>query len=260
MIREGKVRQQIRKRIRTARQRDEFPRLVDVVGGQPLIRDSLPLIYHFSEAGGAEFTTQIEKSLAAYRNSLPGDLKLLFDRYRLQDIAIKVVGVGSVGTMCAVALMMSGSGDPLFLQVKEARRSVQEPYAGNSVFENRGERVVTGQRIMQSSSDLFLGWTAGGAGRHFYVRQLRDVKLKPLVEMFNSAMLLQYAEFCGWALAYAHARSGQPALISGYLGKGSQFDEAVAEFAVAYADQSERDYHTLVEAAHSGRIEVGREG
>jgi len=260
LIKEDETRRQIQKRIKKARQRDEFPKLVDVAKGKPVIRDNPPLIYHPAGADSEEFAAQIKKSLAAYRASLYADRRLLFDRYRLQDMAIKVVGVGSVGTRCSVVLMMAVSGDPLFLQVKEARRSVLEPYAGKSAIANQGERVVTGQRIMQSASDLFLGWTAGAAGRHFYIRQLRDMKLKPLVDQFTPATLLQYAQFCGWALAHAHARSGQPALISGYLGKGDRFDEAVAEFAATYADQSERDYGLLVEAAQSGRIEVSREG
>ena len=260
LIKEDETRRQIQKRIRKAGQRDEYPRLVDITVGKPVIRDNPPLIYHPPEASSAEFATQIEKSLAAYRISLSADRRLLLDRYRLQDFAIKVVGVGSVGTRCSVLLMMAGSGDALFLQVKEARKSVLEPYAEKSTIANHGERIVTGQRIMQSASDIFLGWTAGAPGRHFYVRQLRDMKLKPRVEQFTPATLLQYAQFCGWALAHAHARSGQPALISGYLGKGGRFDEAVAEFSVAYADQSERDYRTLYEAAQNGRIEVRSEG
>jgi len=259
-IQEGEIRSRLLKRIRKAGQRDEFPKLADITEGKPVIRDNPPLIYHPPEASSEEFAAQIERSLAAYRSSLYADRRLLFDRYRLQDVAIKVVGVGSVGTRCSVVLMMAGPDDSLFLQVKEARRSVLEPYAGKSAIANRGERVVTGQRIMQSASDLFLGWTADGAGRHFYVRQLRDMKLKPQVELFSPATLLQYAEFCGWALAHGHARSGQPALISGYLGKKGQFDEAVAAFAVAYADQSEQDYRALSEAARSGRIVVSLKG
>ncbi len=131
---------------------------------------------------------------------------------------------------------------------------------GKSAFTNRGERVVNGQHLIQSASDIFLGWTKGADGRHFYVRQLRDMKLKPQVDMFSPPMMLKYAELCGWALARAHARSGQPALISGYLGKGDRFDEAVAAFAAAYADQNESDYRALCEAVQSGRIEVIREG
>jgi uncharacterized protein (DUF2252 family) len=260
MISEAEVRRRLQKRIKKERHRNEVPMLVEVAGGRTVIKDNPPLIYHLPEAGGEEFTAQIEKSLKSYRTSLPAYRRVLFDRYRIQDIAIKVVGVGSVGTRCSVALMIAESGEPLFLQVKEARRSVLEPYAGKSSIANRGERVVTGQRIMQSASDLFLGWAAGGEGRHYYVRQLRDMKLKSRVEIFTPGTLLQHAKLCGWVLANAHARSGQPALISGYLGKGGRFDEAVAEFAVAYADQNERDYRVLCEAAQSGRIEVRKEG
>jgi uncharacterized protein (DUF2252 family) len=263
LIREANVRKSLLQRVRKAYQKDVvgrgFPKLVDVVDGKPRIRDVPPLVYHRPEDQGEEFESRMTKALADYRETLPYERRQLLDRYRLTDAAIKVVGVGSVGTLCAVVLLMAGPDDLLFLQVKEARLSVLEPYAGESPFVNRGERVVTGQRLMQAASDIFLGWTEGGDGRHFYVRQLRDMKLKPLVEMFTPAMMLRYGELCGWALARAHARSGRPALICGYLGKTDRFDEAVAEFAVAYADQNERDYRLLCEAAQSGRIEVIRE-
>ena len=155
---------------------------------------------------------------------------------------------------------MASEKDPLFLQVKEARPSVLEPYAGKSVHPNHGQRVVIGQRLMQSASDLFLGWTEGDLGRHFYVRQLKDMKIKPLVEVFTPSVMLQYAELCGWTLAHAHARSGEPAKISGYLGKIDKFDEAIADFSIAYADQSERDHEVLVKAVREGRLEVFIEG
>jgi hypothetical protein len=152
--------------------------------------------------------------------------------------------------------MMADFDDPLFLQVKEAGTSVLEPYAGKSIYANHGQRVVNGQRLMQSASDIFLGWTEGRDDRHFYVRQLHDMKIKMLVELFTLKDMVQYAEYCGWALAMAHARAGQPALIAGYLGKGDQFDEAVADFAIRYAEQNERDYQALVRAVRQGRIEV----
>jgi len=192
----------------------------------------------------------------AYRESLLEDRRVLVDRYDLEDIAIKVVGVGSVGTFCAVMLMMASEKDPLFLQVKEARRSVLEAYAGKSIYRNHGQRVVNGYWLMQSASDIFLGWTEGELGRHFYVRQLRDVKVGARVELFTTTMMTQYAELCGWALARAHARSGEPAQISGYLGKSDAFDKAVAAFSVAYADQSERDHAVLRKAVRSGRVEA----
>jgi Uncharacterized protein conserved in bacteria (DUF2252) len=167
-----------------------------------------------------------------------------------------VVGVGSVGTACWVLLLIAEGKDPLFLQVKEARASVLEAYAGKSVVPNHGERVVNGHRLMQSASDIFLGWGKTKAGRHFYVRQLRDIKLKPKVEVFNSTNMIQFGEWCGWTLARAHARSGEPAMIGGYLGKSDTFDKAIAAFSIAYADQTERDYETLKRAAQKGKLEV----
>ena len=180
------------------------------------------------------------------------------DRYEVKDVAIKVVGVGSVGTRCAILLMMTGDNEPLFLQVKEVHESVLEPYAGKSVYPNYGQRVVAGQRLMQAASDMFLGWTEQ-LGRHFYVRQLRDIKIEPLVEIFDSRALVDYGEWCGWALARAHAKSGDAAMISGYLGNSSRFDDAVSNFAVAYADQNERDYQALLEAIRAGKIAVLQE-
>jgi len=144
----------------------------------------------------------------------------------------------------------------LFLQVKEARPSVLEAYAGKSLHANHGQRVVVGTQLMQSASDLFLGWTQGEGGRHFYIRQLKDMKIKALVEFFTPGVMLTYAELCGWSLAHAHARSGEPAKIAGYLGKSDQFDEAVADFSIAYADQSERDHDVLMKAVRAGKLEV----
>ena len=184
------------------------------------------------------------------------DRRVLLDRYDLKDIAIKVVGVGSVGTFCAVMLLMASEQDPLFLQVKEARPSVLEAYAGKSIYTNHGQRVVNGYRLMQSASDIFLGWTKGKLGRHFYVRQLRDMKIGALVDVFSPGMMNQYAEICGWTLARAHARSSAPAQISGYLGRNDHFDNAIAAFAIAYADQSERDHAVFEKAVRSGRVEV----
>jgi len=234
----------------------DFPKLVSVGNGEPTIRDNPPLIYHVREKDASEFEARVADAFAGYRESLPDERRVLLDRYQRKDFAIKVVGVGSVGTFCAVMLMMADVDDPLFLQVKEAGTSVLEPYAGKSIYANHGQRVVTGLRLMQSASDLFLGWTEGREGRHFYVRQLHDMKIKLLVELFTLSVMIQYAEYCGWALARAHARAGQPALIAGYLGKADQFDEAVADFATAYAGQNESDYKALVRAVRQGRIEV----
>jgi uncharacterized protein (DUF2252 family) len=183
----------------------------------------------------------------------------LLARYKLLDFAIKVVGVGSVGTICGVILLMANEQDPLFLQVKQAGPSVLERFVGKSIYKNNGARIVHGCRMMQSASDLFLGWAEGQKHRQFYVRQLKDMKIKPLVESFSVSVMLQYADLCGWTLAHAHARSGEPSKITGYLGKSDKFDQAVAKFAVAYADQSERDYEAVRAAARKGKIEVAVE-
>jgi hypothetical protein len=234
----------------------DYPKLVAESGGKPTIKDRPPLIYHPTEPGVRVLLERTQAAFADYRESMQEDRRVLLDRYELKDIAIKVVGIGSVGTFCAVGLMMAGERDPLFLQVKEARASVLEPYAGASIYPNHGQRVVNGCRLMQSASDIFLGWTKGELGRHFYVRQLRDVKVSAQVDLFSPGLLVQYAEICGWALAHAHARSGQPMMISGYLGKGDLFDKAVADFSKAYADQSEQDHAVLKKAVRSGRLEV----
>jgi hypothetical protein len=153
---------------------------------------------------------------------------------------------------------MSGNGDPLFLQFKEARASVLEPYAGPSAFKHHGQRVVVGQHIMQAASDILLGWATWSDGRHMYIRQLSDVKIKPVIEVMKPVNLSRYARACGWALARAHARSGDAVMLSAYMGKGTQFEDALASFAVAYADQNERDYAKLMKAIHAGRIPVER--
>jgi uncharacterized protein (DUF2252 family) len=197
--------------------------------------------------------------LTKYRETLAEDRRVLFDRYRLVDAAVKVVGIGSVGTFCMVALMMSIAGHPFFLQVKEANASVLEAYAGKSAYPHHGQRVVQGQRLMQPASDLFLGWATGPKGRHFYMRQLRDAKLTPLVETYDGEMLSIYAKACGWVLARAHAKAGDPWMISGYLGAKGAFDAAMGKFAVAYADQAERDHAALKAAVRAGIIEVQTE-
>ncbi len=235
---------------------DVFPKLADQSGETPTIKDNPPFIYHHLERGEDEFYASIEEVFSFYRESLPDDRRVLLDRYALKDKAIKVVGVGSVGTVCSVALLMAGEKDPLFLQIKEARPSVLEAYAGPSVYPNHGQRVVTGHRLMQSASDIFLGWTQDSTGRHFYVRQLRDLKLKFPIENFKMAKMVVFAEWCGGTLARAHARSGEPALISGYLGKADTFDQAITAFAMTYVDQVERDYECFTKAVREGRIEA----
>jgi uncharacterized protein (DUF2252 family) len=257
---EEEARKRFQKRLAKARQRSvlehDFPQLVHTDGLAPTIRENPPLIYHWREQGHEEWMATVRKGFAGYRETLSEFRRSLLDRYKLMDIAVKVVGVGSVGTYCAVMLLMASDTDPLFLQLKQARPSVLEAYAGKSLHANHGQRVVMGCHLMQSASDLFLGWTEGQAGRHFYVRQLKDMKIKPLVEVFTPSVMLTYAELCGWTLAHAHARSGEPAKIAGYLGKSDQFDEAVADFSVAYADQSERDHEELTKAVRAGKLEV----
>jgi len=174
-------------------------------------------------------------SFAKYRESLVPPYEVLLDRYELRDIAVKVVGIGSVGTYCEVALFIDFEKVPLFLQIKEARPSVLEPYAGVSRFANHGERVVVGQRLMQAASDIFLRWTAGSEpSRHLYIRQLRDMKVPMPVDTKRPTDFAYFADACGWALARAHARSGDPAMIAGYLGSSTTFDDAIAKFATGY--------------------------
>ena len=259
-IKDKEARRRHQKMVAKARARSvlehEFPKLAARKGSVPTIKDSPPLIYHPHERGVEELLTRAREALAGYRESMQEDRRVLIDRFELKDIAIKVVGVGSVGTFCCVTLLMASEQDPLFLQVKEARSSVLEAYAGKSIHPNHGQRVVNGIRLMQSASDIFLGWTKGKLGRHFYVRQLKDVKVGVQVELLTPGVMIQYAEICGWTLARAHARSGSPAQISGYLGKSDAFDKAVAAFSIAYADQSERDHAILKKAVRAGRVEA----
>jgi uncharacterized protein (DUF2252 family) len=234
----------------------DFPKLTDVVSGRLTIRDTPPLIYHPEISRAADFHETASKFLSAYRQTLPDDRQALLDEYYYVDAAMKVVGVGSVGTRCWVVLMMSASNDPLFLQLKEAVGSVLEPFAGASAYDNHGQRIVMGQRLSQPASDMFLGWAIGPEGNHFYVRQLRDVKIKVLIETFDTDALMAYAKNCGWVLARAHAKAGPSGEIAGYLGASDQFDEAMSEFATAYADQAERDYAVLKAAVRKGDIPV----
>jgi uncharacterized protein (DUF2252 family) len=228
-----------------------FPKITTEVNGDKRLIDNPPLIYHLDQQW---IETAAKPAIESYRSSLSHDRKVLFDRYQLKDIVVKVVGIGSVGTRCFVALFMTPDGDPLLLQIKEARNSVLEPYAGKSEYHMHGERVVVGQRLTQSSSDVFLGWMRGSKGKDFYVRQLRDMKVSFSVQDITPTRLKRYAVYCGQALARSHAKSGNAALISGYLGKSDVFDEAVSMFAMEYAEQNKRDYEELVQAAKTGKI------
>ncbi len=259
-IKDEETIERVKKRLAKAREHNvlehDFPQLASVTGGKPMIRDNPPLIYHPQSPDREELMTRVCASFEKYSDTLQADRKQLLSRFQLVDAALKVVGVGSVGTYCFILLLMASEDDPLFLQVKQARPSVLEPYAGKSPYTNHGERIVNGHRLMQSASDIFLGWVEGDAGRHYYVRQLRDMKIKPLVEIFTASVMCEYAEACGWALAHAHARSGDPSTISGYLGKNDSFDKALADFAKAYADQTEIDYDAFRKSIRSGRLEA----
>jgi uncharacterized protein (DUF2252 family) len=235
---------------------DDFPKLVEHHGASPLIKDNPPLIFHPSEELTPGYRTRYAEAIELYRESLPEHVRVLFDRFHFFDLAIKVVGVGSVGTLCAIGLFMAADDDPLFLQIKEAKASVLEPYAGKSVHGNHGQRVIAGQRLMQSASDIFLGWTQGKDGKHYYLRQLRDMKLSAIIEDWDDNVLRAYSKMCALALARAHARSGDAAMISGYMGSSETFDDAICEFAVEYADQTQRDYRAFVKAVREGRVKA----
>jgi len=230
-----------------------LPKLTEVIGGKRRIKDEPPLVYHPQREKA--FSLQVRKAIQRYRRSLPAERRALVDHYEVIDVAMKVVGVGSVGTFCAVALLQADVDDPLFLQLKQARASVLEPYAGKSAYRNQGERVVVGQRLMQSASDMFLGWSQiGKPPVDFYLRQLRDMKVSVSLDTLPLAGFINYAHYCGWAVARAHAKAGDAAMISGYIGRSDAVDEALTRFARAYADQTEQDHAALVKAVKSGRI------
>lgn len=232
-----------------------FQKLTRVEDGQVRIIDQPPLIFHLDKS-----RLNVEKDvlpfLDLYRESLAADRQVLYDRFQLVDIAYKVVGVGSVGTICFICLFMADNDDPLFLQIKQARASVLEGLAGSPQWANNGERVVNGQRLMQSASDIFLGWSRGPNGRDYYVRQLRDMKVAPDIAKFDDRLMAYYAEMCGHTLARAHAKAGDAATIAGYIGKGDTFDESIAEYSIKYADQVDQDFAEFQAAIRSSRLPV----
>jgi uncharacterized protein (DUF2252 family) len=241
-------------RARHTDQLRELAKLTIVVDGIHRIVEDPPLIIRLV---GASENERIHQLFHAYRQSLRDDYRVLVDRYHIVDAAQKVVGVGSVGTRCFVSLLTGrDTGDPLFLQVKEAGPSVLAAHLPKSRYRNNGQRVVVGQRLMQSASDLFLGWIRAADGRDYYWRQLRDMKGSLEIAAMVPAGSGKYAQVCAVALAYAHARSGDPIAIAGYMGTSDRFENAIASFAMAYADQTERDYAQLVEAARTGRVEA----
>ncbi len=260
-------RREIEKRLERASARaskrtriETFPKLAEVVDGQYRIKDEPPLIYHYDRLhpGKDDLDTDEWRAMVKdYVMSLPEERRVVIMRYRSLDVAQKVVGVGSVGTRCAIVLALGGSegDDPLFMQIKEAGESVLEPYLGASPYPNHGQRVVVGQRLMQAASDIFLGWTTFG-GRDYYARQLRDMKWSAEVETMDLVLFTGYAELCAATLARAHARTSDSAQISGYLGNRDTFDQAVASFAEIYADQAERDHAALLAAIKEGRVQA----
>jgi uncharacterized protein (DUF2252 family) len=245
-----------------------FAKLTHLVDGEPRIVSDPPLIVSaadLAQQAGIQYERLegvIHQLFREYRRTLQPDRRHLLEEFRIVDLARKIVGVGSVGTRCWILLLLGRDGDdPLFLQIKEAQASVLEPYLGKSKYKNHGQRVVAGQRLMQATSDIFLGWvhskeTLDGAERDFYVRQLWDWKTSVDLDTILPEGLELYGGICGFLLARAHACSGDRIAIASYLGKGDTFDRALAEFAVAYADQNERDHAALRKAADEGRITV----
>ena len=255
------------KALAKARTRDSmsaFKKLTEVVDGKVQIVDQSPLIVPIEKlVAGKDIKALFDELgmlMRVYRESLEFDRRVLLEEFHLQDFARKVVGVGSVGTRAWIGLMMGRDGsDPLFLQIKEAEGSVLEPFLGASEFANHGQRVVTGQRLMQAVSDIFLGWVHNpegldGKGRDFYVRQLKDWKASAEIEQMVPEGMKVYGRLCGWTLARAHARSGDRIAIASYLGGGDTFDRAILDFSKAYAAQNDRDYKELADAVKSGRV------
>jgi uncharacterized protein (DUF2252 family) len=229
-----------------------FPKLTREKNGKRRFVDDPPLVYHPHDIG--KIGIRVRELFLRYRHTLPEERRVILDRYHVIDVARKVVGVGSVGTRCDVALLMASESDPLFIQLKQALPSVLDPYAGTSRYKNHGERVVTGQRMLQAASDVFLGWARDDRGHDYYFRQLRDMKMKIDLTKMTKTEWLEYVEVCGWTLARAHARTGAAARIGGYMGKNELFDQAIEKFAVAYADQTDRDHASLTKAIRAGRL------
>ena len=255
------------KTLRKAHTRDSLQaltRYAEVVDGRYRIVSQPPVVVPLRELDGAwglsgdQLRDVVEDQFRAYQASLSADRRLLLERFSIVDVARKVVGVGSVGTRAFMVLLEGrDSGDPLFLQVKEATRSVLEDHLPNSRFDTPGQRVVEGQRLMQAASDIFLGWTKGVQDdRFYYWRQLRDMKVSAVVETMTPFGMTLYARWCGWTLAHAHARSGDPVAIAEYLGAGEGFDRAITTFSAGYADQNSRDHDTFVKAVSDGRIDA----
>ncbi len=227
------------------------PKITEQVGQRRQFVESPPLTTRVHDERALRI---VRRGITDYLQTLDESRRFVLDRYSLEDYAVRVVGIGSVGTRCFVALLVCDDRNPLVLQIKEARPSVLTPFAGPSPYANQGQRVVAGQRMIQAASDIFLGWLRARDGHDYYVRQLRDMKYSVPIDALEPGGLDRYADLCGWALARAHARSGDAAAIGGYLGGGDQFDLAIGTFAVAYADQTEQDHAALMHAERTGRI------
>ena len=237
-----------------------FLTMCDQVEGQYRIRPAHPEIVRFPIELYPGVLEELRSAVALYQDTLAEDRREVLRRYYFGDFARKVVGVGSVGLEAFVMLLLGDRDDePLFLQLKQAQESVLAPFAGHSDYQHQGERVVRGQRLTQAASDPFLGWTSSGevtgtSVKQYYVRQLRDMKGSMSVQLMDPLQLDYYGRLCGWALARGHARTARATVISGYLGSGEDFDHAIADFAIAYADQNDKDYQRLVEAISAGRV------
>ncbi len=260
-----KQKAKLEKAIAKARTRDSLQaasKLTEVVDGQRRILSEPPLLVPIESYRGidpVQVRALIDAAFIDYKKTLQDDRRRLLDRFRVVDAARKVVGVGSVGTLCLIALLQGrDTDDVLFLQIKEATRSVLEDHLAKSRSRTHGQRVVQGQRLMQAASDPFLGWTVGRgqAHRHFYWRQLRDMKASAEIEGMDPSLMTGYAKVCAWTLARAHARSGDAIAIAAYLGSGTTFDTAIVEFSERYAEQNDADHAAFVEAVRSGRIEA----
>jgi uncharacterized protein (DUF2252 family) len=258
-IEDARLRDRELKRLDTAVEAGHsgYPKLIERTKGQWRIKEKPPLIFPLS--GQRDDTHEIVARTAfeSYKLSLPEERRILLDRYELADVAFKVVGVGSVGTFCAIGLFVTRDDQTLLLQLKEAQTSVLAPYAGPSVYANQGQRVVVGQRIMQTVPDLFLGWTEDrGDDQQCYIRQLKDSRLALIGADLVEGALAYHAMLCGVTLARAHARSGDPARIAGYIGTGMAFDSAISAFALAYAAQNRADWRLFLEAIKAGQIDA----
>jgi uncharacterized protein (DUF2252 family) len=262
-VKERKKEHDVIKKAKLQSSRSLMTHATEIVNGKLRIKDVPPLVYHVpleSRQDQKSYDAMVRRFFADYRLTLPDDRRALFDRYELVDVAIRVVGVGSVGTRCYEALFMADGECPLFLQVKEARASVLENYAPPSRYSNHGQRVVNGQRLLQSATDIFLGWSKmPHMGNDFYVRQLRDMKGAFDFTTFDVEELSEYAVSCAHALAHSMAKAGDPALLTGYIGKSDAFEEAIESFALAYAERNEADWTTLKAAIKAGRIQAIRE-